>query len=130
MTHREPYAPEVLEVLTKAREAISEPHKWTQGAYFRSDKGMSVVDLDDATRFCSVGAIQSVAKLPSAISLAALRTLARGIGRGTKPRYIAAWNDNPVRTHEDVIDAFDRAIEIAKENLAYFEAGTRGEESE
>lgn len=134
MTHREPYAPEVLEVLTKAREAIDEPHKWSQGAFFRNDKGVVVVGLDKATCFCAVGAIQSVVKLPSVLSRAALRTLERGVGIGigkdAESLYIITWNDNPVRTHDDVIAAFDRAIEIAKEDLAYYETGTRGEESE
>lgn len=130
MTHREPYAPEVLEVLTKAREAIDEPHKWSQGAFFRNDKGVVVGGLDKATCFCAVGAIQSVVKLPSVLSRAALRTLARGIGKEAKPLYITTWNDRAERTYDDVIAAFDRAIEIAKEDLAYYETGTRGEESE
>ena len=107
-----------VEVLTKARELISDPAKWTQGASAKNRDG-KVVGLmsDDAECFCLIGAIDRItldgedADNDTAWAGAEAYRLTRdAIGGGA----ISEWNDEPKRTHADVISALDAAIEKAK----------------
>lgn len=105
------------EVLRAARERISTPERWTRDAFARDPEGWAIDPKHErACAWCTLGAICSV--LPGTdpdpgdgrgpLFDAARALLARAIGR----ELVAWWNDNPVRTHAEVLAAFDRAIEL------------------
>lgn len=99
-----------LEVLVKARELLSDPARWTQGCFARTIDGAKVRSRSkNAVCFCSVGALRKVggsAALGTAIDLL----------EAVVDDSIDAWNDDPWRTHADVLAAFDAAILKAKES--------------
>jgi hypothetical protein len=95
------------EALQKARELISDPKRWTQGAFARDGKGRSA-SIARGVCFCSIGAIASVAgtnlvrPVPDAIlKLAGFRSHAEW----------ARFNDS--HSHSEVLARFDRALEKA-----------------
>lgn len=96
-----------VEVLKRARETISKPERWTQGAYARDARGYPIgVGHSDAVCFCATGAIARGAPDPEARALAQM-----GVRIGRRPvEGLAAWNDAPERTHAEVLAAFDSAI--------------------
>jgi len=99
-----------LEALTAARERISTPERWTQGAEARDAEGNSVEPWGaKAVRWCMIGAIQHVSLI---IIFRPFTLLVRAIGDPLAD--IAEWQDNPERTHTDVLATFDRAIELAR----------------
>lgn len=97
------------EILIKSKELISNPKNWTQGMFARDEYGTPVPSIsENACSWCSAGAVIKVANnIYVAISLFAL--LEKSISRA-----IAPFNDNPESTHEDIMNMFDKAIELAK----------------
>jgi hypothetical protein len=93
---------------------------WTQGAYARSGLMSVAYDSKHADSFCPLGAIYSVidyALLGTSYlqdryaTTDAISYLHRATGYdGTIPN----WNDQTERTKEQVIAAFDKAIELAE----------------
>jgi hypothetical protein len=112
------------EILKKARDLIIN-RGWTQGAYARAG-GIKAVELEtisgiisNADSFCSLGAIYSADILEMAgdsNTAHAIDYLQRVVVcEFTRfDMFIAYWNDMPGRTKEQVIDAFDEAIELAE----------------
>lgn len=107
---------ETVEILTKARELISDESRWTKNDYAADNVGY-VVEFSDprACAFCALGAILRVVEAkddndPTARE--ADRLLVRAIG-GTVPYDVAVFNDT--HSHGEVLDLFDRAIALAKE---------------
>lgn len=94
-----------LDVLVKAKEIIQEPANWIQGDYSN----------DERTCFCSLGAIAQVMGVDEMISAyqpaskLLLEVVSSEIPAG---RNFAAYNDE--HTHAEVMEAFDKAIELAK----------------
>ena len=87
----------VKEILIKARKLIENPEKWGKGSSF---------DRSPLTK-CSSEAIMFVdCNLDDRST--AREKLVQVIGRP-----ITEWNDDPNVTHEDVLKAFDKAIEIS-----------------
>lgn len=101
-----------LEVLTQARELISDPARWTRGYMARNKSGDAVSEKSPgAVCWCSIGAMMAVAgSFPNEIYLAwdVLEQLT-GVG------LLAYFNDN--HTHEQVMEMFDAAIILAGEKL-------------
>ena len=102
-----------LDVLKAARELISDPAKWTKGGY--AFAGEAPTDIKDpaATCFCTLGAVARVSDLSTSdvVGEQLLITL------GGDPEFEDAtivvgdeWNDDPKRTHAEVLDLFDRTI--------------------
>jgi hypothetical protein len=95
------------EVLIRARKLIEDPKRWTQHASARTGDGEDVLaENPQACQFCLYGALAAVA------------------GYGHEERAFAAmwdslgthpidWNDEPGRSHAEVLAAFDHAIETA-----------------
>lgn len=99
------------DTLVAARALIAEPGMWTQRAFARNANGLPVSDSYGlATCWCSVGAIRVASKRSSVRADTASALVRRGIGN---PESLAEWNDAPERTHAEVLEAFDRAIEAA-----------------
>jgi hypothetical protein len=96
-----------LEDLKAARELISDPSRWTQGAAARNDAGNETNSTSpDATCFCSLGAITKVVGAPGERRRVVKNLLREGLPEGHS--YIAVFNDT--HTHEEVLAVFDRAI--------------------
>lgn len=92
-----------LQVLKRARERLAEPRNWRKHAF----RGRNA---DGEPTYCAMGALgyrtnTRVAKQAEAAA-AVLKEF-------VPPKYItiADWNDHYATTHEQVLAAFDRAIE-------------------
>lgn len=94
-----------VETLKAAKALISDPTKWTQGAYARDAEG-TVTDpfASDAACWCSVRSIVAVSR---EWFFASESLLEKAIGGG-----VIRFND--MHTHAEVMAAFDRAIELAE----------------
>jgi hypothetical protein len=106
---------EVSTVAEKLREARALVAKgWTQDADARNAAGEDLEEvyheLGDTTPvcWCAGGAIHQVAGQSSYISVAKVFGSAIGV------EFIPDWNDAPGRTQAEVLQAFDRAIELAE----------------
>jgi hypothetical protein len=92
------------EILTAARELISAPERWTQEAFARDAGGNSCSEkLERAVCFCSWGAFHR----------AGYSIIAEHFLRSEMDGMPGRFNDT--HTHAEVLAAFDRAIEAAKE---------------
>lgn len=97
------------EILIEAKRLL-ETKGWCQGAYAKRLHGEIALNfIGDPTvaAYCSSGAICEAQK-PSMAEDAAYYFI-KAIGGGPIPR----WNDTPGRTKEEVLAAFDKAIELA-----------------
>ena len=98
-------------ILTKAKNRISNPNAWMKGAYSNQ--------MDDTypTCWCSFGAVDSVAadlKSDYATNRNVLTLLIQSIPDG-HIRNVINYNDDPETTHTDVMEMFDRAIELSED---------------
>ena len=108
--------------LIAARALIDTPAKWTQGANERDSEGSTVVRMTShpvASR-CASGAIQSSAiegNLNSLECTILLDHFQRTIEIRTGAMYssVMNWNDDRGRTHGEVMQAFDLAIDEASQ---------------
>lgn len=103
----------ISDQLKAAKAIIASPSKWLQGAYAKDANGFACRgDNPQATCFCSLGALQAVNNCYSdAPSQPAISVLKQFMG-GDVPEF------NDSATHEQVMEAFDKAIAAAeKENL-------------
>ena len=114
-----------VEVLKAAKALIDMPEKWTQGHPARDAWGWKVrIDSRDATQFCMNGArlralnavayparcgVDDQVRQHRRLDDATQRLLREACGE-----YVPSWNDAPERTHTEVMEAFDRAIELAE----------------
>ena len=98
----------VREVLIAAKELISTPERWTQNAFARGMDGLQVpLDTGAACQWCIAGAMIKVSNLTERrIYGLASRVLAGETSCGVVTHY----NDAPERTHAEVMELFDRAI--------------------
>ncbi len=102
------------EILSQARALIEKPENWCQGSYARlADGREAFYENRNACSFCSVGAVRRVQKdneLPAGIfyDTYGVKYLLADAMEG----HILRFNDS--RTHAEVLQAFDKAIEQAK----------------
>ena len=96
-----------LEHLNEIRELLAKG--WTQVALARDQRGHDVsVMSENAVSFCVVGAMRRSSR--GLARLWSIHHALRELTNGT----ISAWNDDPTRTHAQVLALIDRAIEIAE----------------
>lgn len=102
---REVEADEVLAVLRGARDRVA--RGWYQGWFCDETKG----------RVCTWGALNWAASgIPE--EAAPLSYLAAEyVGKAIHSGDVAAFNDRPSTTHNDVLNAFDRAIQLRRSEL-------------
>lgn len=102
------------EILIKAKAIISNPDKWTQGAFARNYDGEEVSPISSqAVCFCSIGALKaSVGKDQSEVTMFYLVNARDYLMKATPDGYIAVFNDE--HTHEEVMAVWDKAIKLAK----------------
>ena len=93
-------------VLVRARALIGDQRRWCLWSFARGWCKLPVpVYSPLARRFCAIGAIMRAGRellLPTENACTALQ---RQTGRSVEP-----WNDDPRRTHVEVLAAFDAAI--------------------
>jgi hypothetical protein len=99
----------VSEILIEAKRLISDPDNWLKQLFADADDPTS----PHATKFCAAGAIHCAAGIrmiygSTPLGVPAFEFLRQVIGG----HFIGDWNDK--HTHEEVMSAFDRAIELAK----------------
>jgi len=95
-----------LTVLSRARELIDDERRWCRRTYSRGWKGLPVpVQSSAAQRFCAVGAL-----LRAGRELGLPFEDARNALEWQTVRPVQDWNDDPARTHREVIAAFDAAV--------------------
>lgn len=109
------------EILQKARKLITEPGSWIQGHYAQDANGKLVdEESEDATCYCSSGAL-SAAACPRGqteqelVESQPYRYRARATLEAYMDGNVIAFNDREGRTHEQVLAAFDKAIELVEE---------------
>lgn len=105
------------ELLTKAKELISDPNKWTKESFARNKDNKPVEYLSpDATCFCAIGAIRKVGYSNESFTktLPAEIKLQREVQKNTIFAEVASFNDFLLTTHEEVLHLFDKAIEAAE----------------
>lgn len=98
--------PKISQLLQQGRDLITNPEHWTQGAYARDKFGSSRTGkATDAVCFCSLGAIYRVVPPDE-------NTNDAGYYLRLVMDNIMTFNDN--HSHEEVLMAWDLAIELAK----------------
>lgn len=94
-----------LDVLIAARKLINKPIKWGRGRR-GTDRPLNTC--------CTAEAIENAAPFGSP-GWANLRLAAyRAVGNVVHRESLVSWNDEPDRTHAEVLAAFDRAIEAER----------------
>lgn len=99
---------EVVTVLKKARELVQTPCKWSYGKGGWFDNTYCVGR--------AILAAQGVYEWSAAADERAMRVFAGAVGARVYSRphgSIAKWNDAAGRTHEEILDGFDKAIILA-----------------
>lgn len=103
-------AASVADVLKRARYLIEKPGSWTRHVMARDELGeWAPWDADDATCFCSLGAI-----LRAGIGTAMTSRAIDAIRAVIPTRLISQFNDDEARDQAEVLSVFDRAIAAAE----------------
>lgn len=100
------------EILTQARDLISDPARWTRGVYARDAEGRETASRSEsAVCWCVHGAIR---KVTGSVydTLFSGRYAQAALPEGYSE--VHEFNDDPKTTHSDVLALFDRAIKLAK----------------
>lgn len=106
---------EIADKLDEARALIEKG--WTQAAYARGKSGRSAVPSSRAAVcFCAVGALAAASrkKYPNS-AIEGIRELSLSVGGDGYETAILEWNDAPERTQAEVIEAFRKAAELARD---------------
>lgn len=103
---------EAAKTLKAARELISRPGNWTKGWYAKDIHDQSVYSKEAvAVKWCATGALTKANGPGETTAHLILRQVIQARGYPTVPQY------NDTHEHDEVLSAFDEAIEIAeKEN--------------
>ena len=103
------------EILIAMKEKIATPEKWLQGGHAKNVEGEYVdPESKDAICWCSLGAAWAVThSTPEDSYFTALEYV-----RKFTDKDLLFWNDDPERTHEEVMNAFDKAIALAQKEGA------------
>ncbi len=105
-----------IKVLTKARELLAVPERWTKRAEARNTKRREVYwSSEDAVCWCLAGAISKISPSMRDAWRAedALDAVAPPAPRSSERPYIA-FNDRRSTTHADILALLDRAIAKAR----------------
>lgn len=101
-----------IEILTAARELLTDPSHWTKGANARNVRGKEALpNYPSAVCWCMTGAPTTLFRAPwtSVALTSAIVLLQTTISDG-----IIAFNDRPDTTHTDVLRVLDAAIKKAQ----------------
>lgn len=100
-----------VEILEKTRDLLSDPVSWTQHTWARNERG-ELTDYRgaDACKFCIGGAFFRTAE--GSERSVRIRAWDHVMVATYSNTFI--WNDAPERTHAEVLEALDKAIELAR----------------
>jgi len=101
------------ELLRRAKSLLEE-RGWTQGVYARVGDRPCHPWADNPTSFCSAGAVMAASQCVAQDGYSHLAEKAVIALQGAIGGTVAFFNDAPGRTKDEVLAAFDRAIEIAE----------------
>ena len=101
-----------LQALVDARALLADPKHWTQCAIARDSRGdWREPHSSGAVCWCIDGAIQRCTDRGAmAVQDLAILAVAEAIGRRDNIWTVVDWNDDDTRSHDEVLDALDRAI--------------------
>ena len=100
-------------ILKKARKLITNPKRWTQGASAKNKEGISVSAGGPlAKQWCAIGAIMKCN--PIVVGTYDYALASDFFRRAVDSPSVSEFNDD--HTHEEVLEAFDKAIELAKQD--------------
>ena len=102
---------EALEILIKARAKIAHPEGWGKGRR-KWDRGVQTC--------CAAEAIEDSDPCGYEIHYSERKRASRALMHAAgldRAALITGWNDNPGRTHSEVLAAFDLAIAMLKLRL-------------
>ena len=100
------------QILIEGRRVVE--RGWCQRASARNASGIPCEwDEPAACQWCSTGAMLHVVSMFVWEHAGALNFLRQAIGQHS----IVGWNDAPERTKEEVLAAFDRAIQLSIDSL-------------
>lgn len=103
-----------LQILIEARKLIEKPKNWTRVYYALDDEGELVEPRESrATCFCMLGAIAKVSGGPAFLIDF---TPAAQLLRSAAGRPVVEFNDTA--PHDEILLAYDRAIEAARASTA------------
>jgi hypothetical protein len=95
-----------IAVLRRARDVVANEQRWCQGSFARSWFNIPVPPHSVlARRFCAIGAIIGAGRELQLQTQDACLAL-----QWQTVRPVEGWNDEPERTHAEVIAAFDAAL--------------------
>lgn len=94
-----------VEILTEARTLVAREDGWIQNNFQKECSGQMC--------YCSVGAVDKAAN--SNVDFSSFDRALRFLYEVTGAEVLSQWNDKPERTQAEVVAAFDKAIELAKE---------------
>jgi hypothetical protein len=97
-------------ILTTARALIEKPERWTRNAYRRDAKG-DLCGQEFAVCWCATGALSQASRQLGVTGdwNSAYDLLAAAVGG----KSVEEWNDARSRTHDQILEGFDKAIALA-----------------
>ena len=109
-------------LLTRARKRIETPEAWTQHLTARASDGLAAhYNSASAVAWCSVGTMWAERDALKSyngshyLARQGFNLLSEAVGHPGSYASISISNDDPKRTHPEVLGAFDRAIALARE---------------
>ena len=100
-----------VQLLEGALELLSDEFRWCQGAFAKNFDGDKTKSIDpSACSYCIMGAIRHQANDDFTAVLKTWKYIESVIGTSA----IAIWNDDPKRTHNEIIETLKQAIVKAK----------------
>jgi hypothetical protein len=106
----------VKEILIGTRELLAAPESWTKNVFARDASGTKVCTSDlRAVCWCLKGAMSVAATAHGLIDdFTPLTDAEMLLEKLLGDRPVAPWQDEPERTHEEVLALLDRAIETVQ----------------
>jgi hypothetical protein len=117
------HAREIEKILQGARGLVAFPKGWTKNQWARDSAGLRCSPLNQrATCFCVLGAIQRIASRQSDGSLRMttdrifdMENTVLVFSTVNSIDSVESWQDDPARTHSEVLVAFDKAIAFMRQ---------------
>lgn len=103
------------ERLIAAKALIDSPEKWAQGSSAKDAQGFIVaLHSPDAVSFCSLGAVGKLCSGSGYLDDETYEASRKYLRDACGTRLVTSYNDAPNRTHAEVMQMFDKAIQLAQ----------------
>lgn len=97
-----------LDILRGTRELLATPERWTQGVTARDADGQPIPpNCEGAVSFCLVGGVRKTCGLFGVYKWRYVLAIEETLGITS----LGSWNDEPERTHAEILSALDQTIE-------------------